>query len=124
MIDQITKLATFPAFDVIALPEGHDITLSDDHGYCRTAPIAFALKGFPGERYEWVRGFTIGCDGDDPAHVWAFGNGAMLTAETRAKETRVGIELGDRIQIEGADYIVEAAPNHNISLTRAEVAPA
>lgn len=109
-------LATFPAFDVLALADDADILLTNDKGYARTAPLTFALKGFPGDRYEWVRSFSIGCDGDDASNVWAFGNGSMLTAEPRAKELRIGLELGQTIRIEGQLYRVDAAANKNIAL--------
>jgi hypothetical protein len=112
----MTILATYTAFDVLGLSEGADIALSNDKGYVRTAPFAFALKGFPGDRDEWLRAFSIGCDGDNASNVWAYGNGAMITSEARAKEVRIGIELGQTIQIEGQLYKVTAAPNKNIAL--------
>ena len=110
-------LADYPAFAVFEL-QG-DINLTNDKGYVRTAPVKFYLKGFPGDKDEYLRSFTIGCDGDKPENVWAYGNGAMLTSHKVDKEIAFGLELGQRISIEGVSYIVKPDHNHNIKFERA-----
>ena len=114
--DTMTILADYPAVTVVAAHDGYDIQLDNDKGYARTSNIEFMLRGFPKDKYEYIRSFTIGSD--DETGVWAFGNGAMLTSEKRAKKIAIGIELGQTIRVEGRDY-VEAAPNKNIKLTPA-----
>lgn len=113
----MTILADHPAVTILALPEDHDMQLTNDKGYCRTGVMSLYVRAFPGDRYEFIRSFTVGCDSDDATKVWAFGNGAMLTAEPRDKEIAVGCDLGDTIRIEGREYRVDPAPNNNIALT-------
>jgi len=107
-------LADYPAFMVTSLPEGHDIPLTEDKGYCRTSPIVLRIAGFKNEKsgHEYLSGFAIGAD--DKSGVWAYGRGSMLTAERRAKEYHFGASIGDTIRIEGVDYIIREAANKNI----------
>jgi hypothetical protein len=107
-------LADFPAVTILALPERHNIALTDDKGYARTAPVALYVRRFPNDRYDFIRAFTVGCDGDNAENVWAYGNGAMITAEARRKEIAVGCDLYDTVTIDGRQYRVHPAPNHNI----------
>lgn len=111
-------LADFPAYIVIALPKGHDITLTNDKGYARTAPITFRVKSLKRDKAgnEYLRAFTIGCDGDNAENVWAYGNGAMITSSKSSKDFCIGIELGQKIRIKGRDYTVEEDANNNIKL--------
>jgi len=110
-------LADYPAFTVIALPEGHDLTLDNDKGYARTCSIALRIKAFPRDKYEYLRSFTIGFDETDG--YWTYGNGSMISSERSAKEYCLGASLGDTIRVEGQDFIIKAAPNNNIKLVRA-----
>lgn len=113
----MTILADYPAFTVLALPEGHNITFTEDKGYARTCPVAFHVRKLKRDRYNYTRSFTLGCDGDNAENVWAFGNGATLSAEPRAKQVVFGIEIGEIITIEGRQFKVTEAPNNNIALT-------
>ena len=113
----MTILANHPAVMVVAAHDGYDIQLDNDKGYARTSKIEFILRGFPKDKYEYIRSFTIGSD--DETGVWAYGNGATLTSGKKAKKIAIGIELGQTIRVEGKDYVVEAAPNNNIKLTPA-----
>lgn len=110
-------LADHPAVKIHSLAEGHNIELTDDKGYARTGPVALYIRAFPGDRYEFIRSFTIGCDGDDPSNVWAFANTSVLSDSPSDKRAAVGCELGDTIHIEGGDYRVDPASNKNITLT-------
>lgn len=111
-------LADFPAYTVLALPEDHDIILTDDKGYARIAPITFRVKSLKRDKagYEYLRSFTIGCDGDNSENVWVYGNGSMITNSKSSKDFCIGIELGQKIRIEGREYIVEEDANNNIKL--------
>ena len=109
-------LADFPAYTVLALADEANIQLDNDKGYARTSTLTFRVKSFPKDKYEYLRSFTIGCDGDNADNVWAFGNGSTLTAEARSKEYCAGIELGQVLTIEYKQYRVDPAPNKNIKL--------
>jgi len=115
--ETLSILAEYPAVLVLEIPATMDIQLTNDKGYARTAPFAIYLKSFTRDRYEFIRSFTIGCDGDNPENVWAYGNGSMLTAEERRQETAFGVELGQVIRVEGREFRVEPDHNHNIKLT-------
>ncbi len=114
----ITILSDRPATTVLALVEGHNIELSTQPGSrCPTAPTPIYIRAFPGDRYEYVRSFTIGCDPSDPSNVWAYANASILSDSPTAKRTAVGCDLGDTIRVEGQDYRVDPASNRNIRLT-------
>lgn len=106
-------LKDYPAYTVASLPEGHDIQLDQDKGYCRTSSIVLRIATFKKDGpAEYLSSFTIGAD--DKKGVWAYGKGSMLTAKKRAKGFHFGASLGDTIRIEGVDYIIAKAPNNNI----------
>jgi len=110
---ELTLVADFPAKSVYSY-EKFNIPLDVEKydGEVRTASASITIRSFAGDKYEYLRDFTVGWDAE--GGVWANDNGAMLTAEKRAKKITLGYELGDTIRIEGKLYIIEAAPNHNI----------
>jgi hypothetical protein len=106
-------VADYPALKVFSgVAMKLDLQLIEARGYCRTVSTCIVIRAFPNDKYEWLRKFHIGCDNE--TGVWAFGAGAMITSEKRDAEVAFGYELGDKIQIEGTYYTIEAAPNHNI----------
>jgi len=112
-------LADYPAYTVASLPEGHDIALNEDKGYCRTSSIVLRIATFKEDGpAEYLDGFAIGAD--DETGVWAYGRGAMLTSHMLPKEFHFGASLGDKIRIEGVDYIIRKAPNNNITFEAAK----
>ena len=108
-------LADFPAYQILGLLQGSNIELTQDKGYCRLAVVQLFIKSFPGDKYEWVRGFQIGTD--DKTGVFAYGTGSTITNSPRQKTIHVGAELGDIIQIEGTHYRIDPDHNKNIKLT-------
>lgn len=111
-MSDITVLKDYPAKQVIG--GDFDVQLTNDKGYCRTAPISITIKSFPGDKHEWLRDFTIGFDDKDG--YWAYSHGSMITAEKQAKQITAGFELGDTIKIEGKAFTIEPDNNHNIKL--------
>ena len=111
---ELTLVADFPAQSVYSCSQ-FDIPLNVEKydGEVRTSSHNITIKAFSGDKYEYLRDFTIGWDAE--GGVWAYGNGAMLTSEKRAKKITLGYELGDTIRIDGKLYTIEAAPNHNIT---------
>ena len=106
-------VANFPALMVFGgVSMRSNLQLTEDKGYCRVSSINIVIRAFPKDKYEWIRKFTVG--GDDENGVWAYGTGSMITSEQRSTEIAIGYELGDQISIEGKQYVIESAPNHNI----------
>lgn len=109
----LTVVADYPANTVYSYDQ-FDIPLNeikyDDA--VKTSSMKITIKAFKGDKYEYVRHFTVGYDAKD-GH-WAFGNGSMITSEKRAKTMTAGYELGDTIKIEGKLFTIEEAANHNI----------
>jgi hypothetical protein len=112
-------IKTYPAFDVYPLVEGHNIELHQEAG--RVAPTALVdlrIRAFPGDKYEFLRSFTIGADAKGE-HPWAFGNASILSSTPTRKGTALGCDLGDLITIEGKQYKVLPDHNHNIKFEAA-----
>jgi hypothetical protein len=116
MTDTLTVVADYPANTVYSFA-GFDLPLNNVKydGAVRTCETVLTIRNFPGDKYEYIRHFTVGFD--EEGGYWAFGNGSMITSESRAKTMSMGYELGDEISIEGNKFIIEAAPNHNIKFT-------
>lgn len=110
---ELTLVSDFPAKSVYSYAK-FDIPLNVEKydGEVKTSSTSITIKAFSGDKYEYLRDFTVGWDAE--AGVWAYSNGAMLTAEKQAKKITLGYEIGDTIRIDGKLYTIEAAPNHNI----------
>jgi len=110
---ELTLVADFPAKSVYSY-EKFNIPLNIEKydGEVKTASAYITIKAFSGDKHEYLRDFTVGWDAE--GGVWAYSNGAMLTAAKQAKKITLGYELGDTIRIDGNLYTIEAAPNHNI----------
>lgn len=111
---ELTTVADFPTKAVYSY-EKLNIPLDVERydGEVKTSSITVTIKSFSGDKYEYVRDFTVGWDAD--SGVWAYGNGAVLSSQNRSKTFSFGYELGDTIKIDGEIYTIEAAPNHNIT---------
>ena len=110
----LTLVADFPAKSVYSYSQFNiPLNVEKFDGEVKTASTSITIKAFSGDKYEYLRDFTVGWDAE--GGVWAYDNGAMLTAEKRAKKITLGYELGDTIRIDGKLYTIEAAPNHNIT---------
>ena len=48
--------------------------------------------------------------------AWAFGLGAMVTAEKRDKKYVRAVNFGDTIELDGVRYTLHPAANHNVEL--------
>ena len=110
---ELTKVANFPARTVFSWDQFNiKLDVEKYEGEVRTASKIITIKAFKGDKYEYVRDFTIGWDND--AGVWAYSNGAMITSDPTEHSISVGYELGDTISIDGDLYTIEEASNHNI----------
>lgn len=112
----LTLVADFPAkvvysYDQFNIP----LDVEKFDGEVRTSSHNITIKAFSGDKYEYLRDFTIGWDNE--GGVWANSNGAMVTDRHQAKQITLGYEIGDTIRIDGKLYTIEAASNHNIKFT-------
>lgn len=114
-----TLLANYPALMVFN-PAAYDsaaIQLDQDKGYCRTSSACITLKGFPGDKYEYIRNFYFGeADGEYFCNPVA----AMITAEKRPTKVTFGYELGDVVTVDGRKFELVQAANKNIKLVEVE----
>jgi hypothetical protein len=110
-------LKDFPAILVLNGSVAN-IPLDIDKGYCRTSDVIVTIKGFPGDKHEWLRTFSVGHDEKDG--YWAYGRGSMITSGPSKKDIGFGYELGGMIKIEDKEFRIEAAPNHNIKFVEME----
>ena len=110
---ELTLVADFPAKSVYSYGKFNiPLNVEKYDGEVKTSSTNITIKAFSGDKYEYLRDFTVGWDAE--AGVWAYSNGATLTAEKREKKITLGYEIGDTIRIDGKLYTIEAAPNHNI----------
>ncbi len=105
-------VANFPAKSVFS--SSHCVIPLDREGAGDSlmSSVTVTIKEFKGDRYTWLRDFTVGWDSKDG--YWAFGNGATVTSHPQDKKYTAGYELGDEITIDGKVFIIREAPNHNI----------
>lgn len=112
-------LASYPAFNVISVPEEADLQLTHDKGYVRVFPFAVRVKRLARDKYDYIRSYTIGCDGDNADNVFAFGNASVLSSyQESGKDVCVGVELGQILKIEGKSFKIQEDFNNNIKLVR------
>lgn len=110
-------LANYPALTVINPAvideEVKNIQLNEDKGYCRVSNQEITIRSLSRDRYEYIRNFYFGsADGE----FFCNPSVAMISSTPSAHKVTIGYELGDTVTIEGKNFILQEAPNHNIKL--------
>lgn len=108
-------LANYPALTVInpkSVETEVNFKLDEDKGYCKRSTQMITIRAFPRDKYEYIRNFYfVFADGE-----YFCNPSAAVVSTTTEHRVTVGYELGDTVKIEGKEFILEAAPNNNISL--------
>jgi hypothetical protein len=111
-------LANYPALTVFN-PKAFEVVnypLDEDKGYCRVTTNMITIRAFPGDKYEYVRNFYFGeADGE----YFCNPKSAMLTSSPQESKNTFGYELGDIVSVDGKNFKLIPAGNHNITLEEA-----
>lgn len=116
-------IASFPAAVILApsamtiIDETATVKFDIDKGYVKLSSHEIAIKAFAGDKYEYVRNFYIGKD-TETGELFINAKAAVLS-DSNNTAIYFGYEIGGTINIEGKDYIIEAAPNNNLTLKAA-----
>ncbi|CAB4195858.1 hypothetical protein UFOVP1295_40 [uncultured Caudovirales phage] len=118
-------LESYPAYDVITFKvsgngninlKAGDMLINNLTEYTISSAVSFALAN--GECPIHTYNQCMKADGDA---YWIISMGACLTSHKQAKETRIKVDIGQKVNFEGRIFEITKEPNHNLGLKPVEI---